>query len=104
MSAKSIGGCDPIRDTSGCEAQVDFQGPTKPSIILMQPNDGKSWAIFISNPKWDSWIAKKKQHFLWIVALNPNNSWKTRKQNGACTHWKALPLHDARHNRKSPLH
>jgi S1-C subfamily serine protease len=47
------------------------------AIDLIQADDNKSWAIFISNPKWDSWIPKKTQHFLWIVAINPNKVWRT---------------------------
>ena len=66
-----------VDDTTGCEAKTEFQDQTRISIDLIQADDGKSWVIFISNPNWDSWIAKKKQHFLWVVGINPNKVWRT---------------------------
>lgn len=46
------------------------------SIALIQEDNSRSWAVIISNPNWDSWVAKKTQHFLWVVALNPNKVWR----------------------------
>jgi S1-C subfamily serine protease len=66
-----------VDDSTGCEAKTEFQDQTRISIDLIQADDGKSWIIFISNPNWDSWIAKKKQHFLWVVGINPNKVWRT---------------------------
>jgi S1-C subfamily serine protease len=42
------------------------------ALIQSDPSK-KEWAVFISNPRWDSWIAKKKQHTLRFAA--DDKSW-----------------------------
>jgi hypothetical protein len=64
-----------VDDMTGCDAKAEFQDRTRVTIAQIQKDNGKSWAIFISNPKWDSWMAKRKQHFLFIVTINPNKVW-----------------------------
>jgi S1-C subfamily serine protease len=65
-----------VTDMTGCQASAEFQDQTRISIALIREDDSKSWTVFISNPNWDSWIARKTQHFLWVVAINPNKVWR----------------------------
>jgi S1-C subfamily serine protease len=61
---------------TGCDARAEFQDQTRIAIALIQEDNSKCWAIFISNPRWDSWIVRKTQHFLWVVTINPNKVWR----------------------------
>ena len=63
-----------VEDLTGCQAMAEFQDQTRVAIALIQ--DGKVWSVFISNPGWESWISKKSEHFLWVVAMNPNKFWQ----------------------------
>jgi serine protease Do len=50
---------------SGCMASSRFQDQTLLQIALIQSGTSqKEWAIFISNPRWNTWIARKRQHVL----------------------------------------
>jgi serine protease Do len=64
-----------VSDMTGCDAKAEFQDRTRVTIAQIQKDDGKSWAIFISNPKWDSWMAKRMQHGLFVMTINPNKVW-----------------------------
>jgi hypothetical protein len=65
-----------VEDLTGCQAMAEFQDQTRVAIALIQDGNAKVWSVFISNPGWESWIAKKSEHFLWVVAMNPNKVWQ----------------------------
>ena len=61
---------------TGCQASARFSDQTEISIALIQDGNGKAWNVYISNPKWVSWVGRKSQHTLLIVAINPNKIWR----------------------------
>src|SRR5262245_1215045 len=60
---------------SGCRAQAQFPDQTIFQMALIQSGTNKAWVIFISNPKWNPWIGKKKQHQLWLVTTRADKPW-----------------------------
>jgi serine protease Do len=60
---------------SGCRAQAQFPDQTIFQMALIQSGTNKAWVVFISNPKWDPWIGKKKQHQLWLVTTRADKPW-----------------------------
>jgi serine protease Do len=60
---------------SNCSASARFKDETLFDMTLMQSetaNSGnKVWVIYISNPKWGAWIARKKEHKLAITTTRP---------------------------------
>jgi hypothetical protein len=40
-------------------------------MVQIQSGNGKPWVIFISNPKWNAWIGKRKQLRLWLETTKP---------------------------------
>ncbi len=65
-----------VEDLSGCQATAEFDDQTRISIALIQDDNRQAWSVFISNPRWEPWIAKKRRHFLWFVAINPHKVWR----------------------------
>jgi len=59
-----------LEDMNGCYAASLFR-QTLLHMALAQTDKGKAWFIFISNPAWDSWIKRKKQHTLIFVTTKP---------------------------------
>jgi S1-C subfamily serine protease len=59
------------RNLSGCLAAAQFPDQTIFQMALIQAGTNKAWIIFISNPGWNSWIGKSKQHRLWLVTTKP---------------------------------
>ena len=57
-----------VDNLSGCSASAQFADQTAIDLALIQSETGKGWALFISNPRWDSWMAKSSQHQLWFIA------------------------------------
>jgi len=57
-----------VGNLSGCSASAQFADQTAIDLALIQSETGKGWALFISNPRWDSWMAKSSQHQLWFIA------------------------------------
>jgi len=55
-------------NSDGCQAVAGFKGGTVLSMGLIHMDEGKAWIITITNPAWKSWIKKKKQHTLRLVA------------------------------------
>lgn len=50
------------RDTgalTGCQAETRFNDQTEITMALVQEGNSKSWLVFVSNPRWNSWISKK---------------------------------------------
>jgi S1-C subfamily serine protease len=61
---------------SGCRAAAQFPDQTVFQMALIQSGTDKSWVIFISNPKWNAWIGKRKQHQLWLVTTRVDKPWQ----------------------------
>ena len=61
---------------SGCLATAHFQDQTQIEMALIQQGSTKQWTIFISNPRWNSWISKRKHHTLFFAAVNPTRIWR----------------------------
>ena len=59
----------------GCQATARFQDKTEMEMALVQETDSKSWLVFIYNPTWTSWVARKRQHTLHFAAINPDKFW-----------------------------
>jgi serine protease Do len=60
-----------VDNLSGCSATAHFMDQTTLELALVQSDAGKGWVIFISNPQWDAWIAKRSQHSLWLLTTKP---------------------------------
>jgi serine protease Do len=54
-----------------CLASAQFPDQTIFQMGLIQTGTNKSWIILISNPKWNAWIGRRKQHQLWLVTTQP---------------------------------
>jgi serine protease Do len=63
-----------VRNLNGCRAAAQFPDQTVFQMILIQSGTDKKWVIFISNPRWNPWIGKRKQHRLQLVT-----DWPTTK-------------------------
>jgi serine protease Do len=61
---------------TGCQAEARFSDQTNIAMALVQQDDSKSWLVFISNPRWNSWISKKRQHIVVFATINPNKIWR----------------------------
>jgi serine protease Do len=58
-----------VGSMNGCDATAHFQDQTHFQMSLIQSaSSEKEWAIFIANPRWNNWIAKKRQHLLRFAA------------------------------------
>jgi hypothetical protein len=55
-----------VGNLSGCRAAAQFPDQTIFQMAQIQSGTNKAWIIFISNPKWNAWIGKGKQHRLWL--------------------------------------
>jgi S1-C subfamily serine protease len=60
-----------VGNLSGCRAQAQFPDQTVFQMVQIQSGTDKSWVIFISNPKWNAWIGKRKQLRLWLQTTKP---------------------------------
>jgi serine protease Do len=65
-----------VDNLSGCLAEARFQDQTKIEMALIEQGNTKSWTFFVSNPRWNSWISRKKQHTLIVAAVNPTRVWR----------------------------
>jgi len=63
-----------VGNLSGCLATAQFPDQTIFQMALIQTGTDKGWIIFISNPRWNGWIGKSKQHRLSLVT-----DWPTTK-------------------------
>src|SRR5262249_6151232 len=63
-----------VGNLSGCLATAQFPDQTIFQMALIQSGADKGWVIFISNPRWNGWIGKSKQHRLQLVT-----DWPTTK-------------------------
>ena len=60
-----------VNNLSGCRATAQFPDQTIFQMAQMQSGTDKHWAIFISNPRWNAWIGKRKQLRLWLETTKP---------------------------------
>src|SRR5262245_27666553 len=56
-----------FEDSNGCYAAARFHEQTLIALELIQMDKGKAWLMIIANPRWNSWINRKKQHTLRFV-------------------------------------
>src|SRR6266436_3631509 len=63
-----------VGNLSGCRAAAQFPDQTILQMALIQSGTDKGWIIFISNPRWNAWIGKRKEHRLSLVT-----DWPTTK-------------------------
>ena len=61
---------------AGCQAEARFHDQTDIALALVQEGNNKSWYVFVSNPKWNSWISRSAQHTVVVAAINPNKIWR----------------------------
>ena len=60
---------------SGCLAAAQFPDQTIFQMAQIQSGTNKGWLVLISNPKWNPWIGKRKQHQLWVVTTRADKPW-----------------------------
>ena len=59
---------------NGCRAAAQFPDQTVFQMAHIQIGTDKGWIIFISNPRWNAWIGKRKELRLQLVT-----DWPTTK-------------------------
>jgi serine protease Do len=63
-----------VGNLNGCRAMRQFPDQTVFQMVQIQSGTDKAWIIFISNPRWNAWIGKRKELRLWFVT-----DWPTTK-------------------------
>ena len=63
-----------VGNLNGCRAAAQFPDQTVFQIAQIQSGTDKTWIIFISNPRWNAWIGKRKELRLQLVT-----DWPTTK-------------------------
>ena len=63
-----------VGNLSGCLATAQFPDQTIFQMALIQTGTDKGWVIFISNPRWNAWIGKRKE-----IRLSLVTDWPTTK-------------------------
>ena len=63
-----------VGNLSGCLATAQFPDQTIFQMAQIQSGTDKHWAIFISNPRWNAWLGKRKELPLQLVT-----DWPTTK-------------------------
>jgi serine protease Do len=63
-----------VGNLSGCRATRQFPDQTAFQMVQIQSGTDKAWIIFISNPRWNAWIGKRKELRLQLVT-----DWPTTK-------------------------
>jgi hypothetical protein len=53
--------------SNSCSAIATFADQTLIQLALVQTRSEKAWAIFLSNPQWDSWIGERTQATLFFL-------------------------------------
>jgi serine protease Do len=59
---------------NGCRAAAQFPDQTVFQMFQFQSGTDKAWVVFISNPRWNAWIGKRKE-----VRLSLVTDWPTTK-------------------------
>src|SRR5215831_19616965 len=60
-----------VGNLSGCRAVARFPDQTIFQMVQIQSGTDKGWVIFIANPRWNTWIGKRKELRLWLVTTKP---------------------------------
>jgi HKD family nuclease len=60
-----------VGNLNGCRAAAQFADQTVLQMAQIQSGTDKAWIIFISNPRWNAWIGKRKQLRLWLDTTKP---------------------------------
>jgi serine protease Do len=63
-----------VGNLNGCRATAQFPDQTVFQMAQIQSGTDKAWIIFISNPRWNDWIGKRKELRLQLVT-----DWPTTK-------------------------
>src|SRR5262245_61516968 len=63
-----------VANLTGCRAVAQFPDQTVFQMAQIQSGTDKAWIIFISNPRWNAWIGKRKELRLQLVT-----DWPTTK-------------------------
>jgi S1-C subfamily serine protease len=63
-----------VGNLNGCRATRQFQDQTVFQMVQIQSQTDKAWIIFISNPRWNAWIGKRKD-----LRLQLWTDWPTTK-------------------------
>jgi serine protease Do len=63
-----------VGNLNGCRATRQFPDQTVFQMVQIQSGTDKGWVIFISNPRWNAWIGKRKELRLRLVT-----DWPTTK-------------------------
>jgi hypothetical protein len=63
-----------LGNLNGCRAAAQFPDQTVFQMVHIQSGTDKAWIIFISDPRWNAWIGKRKEHRLSLVT-----DWPTSK-------------------------
>jgi serine protease Do len=63
-----------VGNLNGCRAAAQFPDQTVFQMFQIQSGTDKAWVVFISNPRWNAWIGKRKEHRLLLVT-----DWPTTK-------------------------
>jgi serine protease Do len=63
-----------VGNLNGCRATRQFQDQTVFQMVQIQSGTDKAWIIFISNPRWNAWIGKRKE-----LRLQLWTDWPTTK-------------------------
>src|SRR5262249_62218909 len=63
-----------VGNLNGCRAARQFPDQTVFQMAQIQSGTDKAWIIFISNPRWNAWIGKRKELRLQLVT-----DWPTTK-------------------------
>jgi hypothetical protein len=50
-----------VGNLNGCRAAAQFPDQTVFQMAQIQSGTDKAWIIFISNPRWNAWIGKRKE-------------------------------------------
>jgi serine protease Do len=63
-----------VGNLNGCRATRQFADQTVFQMVQIQSQTDKAWIIFISNPRWNAWLGKRKELRLQLVT-----DWPTPK-------------------------
>jgi serine protease Do len=63
-----------VGNLNGCRATRQFPDQTVFQMVQIQSGTDKAWIIFISNPRWNAWIGKRRELRLQLVT-----DWPTTK-------------------------
>jgi hypothetical protein len=63
-----------VGNLNGCRARRPFPDQTTFQPVQLQSGTEKAWVIFISNPRWNAWLGKRKE-----IRLSLVTDWPTPK-------------------------